>query len=418
MNDKVSLILNRIEMLLKPHFYQTFELFIQKMQTKSRLTIETYLQEYLTALTFFHKHMLETSLDVIYRARHQNDMMITEKDTEKLLKGFPIDIGIWRDYLEYRYNKISSRTQLKSLAAFKTYAKMFDTELMMLLDKMHKPKINYIKPKALTVDEMEKLIDTDKMNNITDWYELQEIVLWMYLYGCGLRISEGLQIQMNDVCDRKKDNMQTVDTQLLSHKQDRLYVEYQSNSLENQKNLYATTICKEVSKNSINNNTDLTQRNTNTDLTQSTDIDHKKQTYINKHIKSITVIGKGRRVRTVPVLEEVMLALYNYCLHRPETLHNHLFIDKKLKPLNRYQAAKMLARTRTKLSLPDHLTPHALRHSFVTHLLENGVCMRTIQELVGHASLSTIQNYAHVSVRHLESVYNKSAINVQFEKQE
>lgn len=518
MSDKISVLLNRIQKLLQPHFAQTFELFIAKMQTKSKLTIETYLQDYLLALTFFHNHMLETGLQDMYSARKQNygmkymsdiasttniyanvdmqtmqkydvsheahnintlnttavkDNMMHEvhndaarklKDIGKpertrnaqhdltLLNAFPVDISIWRDYLEHRYSTISSRTQLKSMAAFKTYAKMFDTELLLLLDKIHKPKINYIKPKALTVDEMEKLIDQDRMINTVSWFEMQEMVLWMYLYGCGLRISEGLQLKMTDICEEinnKHTYMQKVQNQndMDMHKE----IKHTSGQSDGQDMLWNEKMGKQMSndlgQSDVLDMTDESQR-THADIMENEKLDKqlsndlyqknvengmqkdqmhahmqsdkhprtdKHSKYINKHMKAVSVIGKGRRVRTVPVLEEVTEALYNYCLYRPKTAHNYLFIDKKHKPLTRYQAAKMLANTRTKLGLPDHLTPHALRHSFVTHLLENGVCMRTIQELVGHASLSTIQNYAHVSVRHLENVYNKAAIKVQLE---
>ena len=75
-----------------------------------------------------------------------------------------------------------------------------------------------------------------------------------------------------------------------------------------------------------------------------------------------------------------------------------LFVGNRGKRLNRRQAARILDEIRKSAGLPQHLSPHTLRHTFATHMLENGADMRSVQELLGHASLSTTQRYTHITL--------------------
>ncbi len=123
-------------------------------------------------------------------------------------------------------------------------------------------------------------------------------------------------------------------------------------------------------------------------------------------IDHITVLGKGRKTRQVPIIEPVRRAVERYIALCPHALaaEGPLFIGQRLGPLSPRLIQLAIERLRGALGLPDSATPHALRHSFATHLLSRGGDLRTIQELLGHASLSTTQIYMAVdSARLLES---------------
>lgn len=122
--------------------------------------------------------------------------------------------------------------------------------------------------------------------------------------------------------------------------------------------------------------------------------------------EAITVVGKGRKTRQVPVIVPVRRAVEAYLAVCPYELpaQGPLFIGVRQGPLSPRIIQLAVERMRGALGLPDTATPHALRHSFATHLLSRGGDLRTIQELLGHASLSTTQIYTAVdSVRLLES---------------
>jgi integrase/recombinase XerC len=121
----------------------------------------------------------------------------------------------------------------------------------------------------------------------------------------------------------------------------------------------------------------------------------------------LRVMGKGRKERQVPVLAivEKSLALYRAACPFPETPDRPLFLGERGKRLNQGVAQKSMRDMRGLLNLPDTATPHALRHSFATHLLENGANLREIQELLGHVSLSTTQRYTEVNADELIRIY-------------
>ena len=120
----------------------------------------------------------------------------------------------------------------------------------------------------------------------------------------------------------------------------------------------------------------------------------------------LTVTGKGQKTRTVPIIAPVRQAVEAYLALCPYQLapDGLLFVGVKGGPLSPRVIQLAVARLRGALGLPDSATPHALRHSFATHLLERGGDLRSIQELLGHASLSTTQLYTAVdSTRLVES---------------
>jgi integrase/recombinase XerC len=85
-----------------------------------------------------------------------------------------------------------------------------------------------------------------------------------------------------------------------------------------------------------------------------------------------------------------------------------LFVSRRGKPMSAREAQSLMQHLRSRLGLSDRATPHALRHSFATHLLANGGDLRAVQELLGHASLSTTQTYTEIDVRKLMDVYTNA----------
>ena len=123
--------------------------------------------------------------------------------------------------------------------------------------------------------------------------------------------------------------------------------------------------------------------------------------------ETIRVTGKGSKTRIVPVLPAVREALDDYLAAQPFPLTggDALFRAKRGGPFSPRHAQAMVQLLRGRLGLPDSATPHALRHSFATHLLGAGADLRSIQELLGHASLSTTQRYTAVDAASLLRAY-------------
>jgi integrase/recombinase XerC len=121
----------------------------------------------------------------------------------------------------------------------------------------------------------------------------------------------------------------------------------------------------------------------------------------------LTIVGKGRKTRSVPVIAPVQQAIEAYIALCPYPLapEKPLFMGARGGPLGPRLIQLAVERLRGALGLPDSATPHALRHSFATHLLGRGGDLRTIQELLGHASLSTTQAYTAVDRARLLEAY-------------
>ena len=122
------------------------------------------------------------------------------------------------------------------------------------------------------------------------------------------------------------------------------------------------------------------------------------------------ITGKGGKERIVPVIDAAREAVASYLRLCPHPLEPNapLFRGARGGPLNPRAIQKVMERSRMQLGLPATATPHAMRHSFATHLLTAGGDLRAIQELLGHASLSTTQAYTAVDTAHLMDVYNKA----------
>jgi integrase/recombinase XerC len=122
---------------------------------------------------------------------------------------------------------------------------------------------------------------------------------------------------------------------------------------------------------------------------------------------TLRVTGKRSKTRIVPVVPAVREAVEAYVGQCPYPLSGDLplFVGARGGPLNADLVRRSVAAARKRLGLPDTLTPHALRHSFATHLLARGADLRSLQELLGHASLSSTQIYTAVDAARLLDVY-------------
>ncbi len=222
--------------------------------------------------------------------------------------------------------KASSRA--RSLSGIKNFLTWLDKQGVMhnaALASVRAPKLPRKLPRPMDETQIERLIDNASASASTDWITARNTALFMLLYGCGLRISEALQLNLSDL---PRDGF-------------------------------------------------------------------------------LIVMGKGRKERQVPVLAIVEKAIAQYRALCPyaEEPERPVFMSERGKRLNQGIAQKAMRDVRGMLGLPETATPHALRHSFATHLLQNGANLREIQELLGHASLSTTQRYTDVNAEEMLKIY-------------
>ena len=125
---------------------------------------------------------------------------------------------------------------------------------------------------------------------------------------------------------------------------------------------------------------------------------------------SLTILGKGGKERVVPMLGAVRVAIdaYAQCIPFTGAKDSPLFLSRRGKAMSAREAQLVMVKLRGALGLSERATPHAMRHSFATHLLANGGDLRSVQELLGHASLSTTQTYTAIDTKKLMAVYEKA----------
>ena len=132
--------------------------------------------------------------------------------------------------------------------------------------------------------------------------------------------------------------------------------------------------------------------------------------HLNKGL--VTVTGKGNKERIVPLGEDAAQALKDYIIKarlmlNPKT-QNILFVNKFGDKLSRIGFYKIVQNLADKAKINKKISPHTFRHTFATHLLENGANLRSVQELLGHEDIMTTENYTHVSKAHLKNIYNEA----------
>ena len=139
---------------------------------------------------------------------------------------------------------------------------------------------------------------------------------------------------------------------------------------------------------------------------------------LNLENNEIRVFGKGAKERIILVTDRAKSYLERYIkMARPlvakgyrvdENEDSPVFINNTGFRLQPRTIRNVINEIVEKIELPKHVTPHVFRHSFATHLIENGADLRVVQELLGHASISNTQIYTHISTRHLKDVYNET----------
>lgn len=132
-----------------------------------------------------------------------------------------------------------------------------------------------------------------------------------------------------------------------------------------------------------------------------------KNSDVSGRVDVLRIVGKGKKERLVPVLPAVWSAIEEYINVRPfgNALDDELFRSVRGLPMSARMAEKVVEQLRCYLQLPDYVTPHALRHTFATALLSGGADLRSLQELLGHSSLSTTQLYTRVNMAEISNIY-------------
>ncbi len=240
------------------------------------------------------------------------------------------EIRAWLAHLRSGDRPLSPRSLSQSLSAIRTFHGYLDRRLgtpNAHLVLVRGPRVRPSAPRPVTEDQARGLIAEPGLDpDREDWEVARDEAVLTLLYGCGLRISEGLSLKRSDA----------------------------------------------------------------------------------PLGDSLRILGKGSKTRIVPVLPAVAEAIASYLAALPFALapDEALFRAKRGGPLSPRHVQATVQKLRGRLGLPATATPHALRHSFATHLLGAGADLRSIQELLGHASLSTTQRYTEVDSGALLSAYN------------
>jgi|MTBAKSStandDraft_2_1061841.scaffolds.fasta_scaffold08610_5 tyrosine recombinase XerC len=121
----------------------------------------------------------------------------------------------------------------------------------------------------------------------------------------------------------------------------------------------------------------------------------------------VRIMGKGGKERLVPVHERALTLLHRYLHARCSSEEKKVFLSLRRHPLQERDIRRILDQALSTMAFAKHITPHKIRHSFATHLLEKGADLRMVQELLGHTSLSTTQVYTHVTMESMKKVYQK-----------
>ena len=128
------------------------------------------------------------------------------------------------------------------------------------------------------------------------------------------------------------------------------------------------------------------------------------------YMEDLRIIGKGGKIRLIPIVNEINIFIKKMIKECPYEVKSDdfIFLGKKGGKLKPEIIQRLIRKIRNRLILPENTTPHSLRHTFATELLQNFVDLRSIQELLGHSSLSTTQKYTSVNKDYLREILEKN----------
>jgi integrase/recombinase XerC len=291
------------------------DLWLQRLQNIRGFSIHT-VNAYSRDLNIFLKYLYQ-----------QNNQLPNINDFQNITPQ------IFRSFLSYRFKKnISKSSTAREISALRSFFQYLSQQKIInntSLSVISSPKQDKTLPKALNTKDTTDILE-NVIHNKIDWLGLRDYAILTLLYGAGLRISEAINLNINDF---------------------------------NEKDY-------------------------------------------------IVIKGKGNKERIVPVLPIIKDRINKYIEACPYNFKNGeaLFVGKRGERISPRIIQRRLAQLREELKLPDIITPHALRHSFATHLLSQGVNLRSIQELLGHSSLSTTQRYTKIDEHHLRQEYDKAQL--------
>ncbi len=297
------------------HITKIKELWLDFLRSERRVSINT-LENYNRDISFFIDFLTKT------------------KELKKIDAKFLNDISIstFRSFLAHltRQNKsnVSIARNVSSLKNFFKFMQQNEIANNQAIQILHSPKIPKKLSKSIATVDVIKLLESFNDLIKEKWIAKRDIALFTLIYGCGLRISEALNLNISDI--------------------------------------------------------------SNNDV--------------------LRITGKGNKERLIPILDIIKEKVFDYLKIAPFDFkpNTPVFRGVKGARLTPRVAERDIAMARDYLGLPQTTTPHSLRHSFATHLLANGTDLRTIQELLGHSSLSTTQLYTKVDMGKIIENYNSA----------
>jgi len=289
------------------YLLKDFEYYLKNEKGSSANTISSYMRDLLQYQAF---------LETYHKITKPKD--ISKKHVEAFLKSMR--------------KTITAKSVARKLTAIKSFHQFLVLEKEIsenVVLEIQAPKLEKSLPKVLSIDEVLAILN---IANQSKKFGLRNQALLELIYGSGLRVSELLDINMEDI--------------------------------------------------------------------------HLNQGYI-------MVKGKGDKERMVPISDLSVIALRNYMIKSREQLldkkkTNFLFVNQKGERLSRQGFFKLLKKLAHDAHVLTDCSPHTLRHSFATHLLENGMDLRTLQSLLGHEDISTTQIYTHISQKRIKEIYKEA----------
>ena len=268
----------------------------------------------------------DLALFINFLAENENEKKLSLNALKNIA---PRDI---RAFLSERLSRhIEHSSAAREISTLRSFFKWLNRRGIMdntAISVISSPRRAKVLPKALDVDDTFKVLEMVEKLASEKWQGLRDVAILTILYGCGLRISEALSLNVGDI----------------------------------------------------------------------------------GHNDFLKIKGKGNKERLVPLLPVVKEKINAYLAACPYDIKpgEALFLGARGERLSPRIVQRTLEKIRGILGLPDTLTPHALRHSFATHLLAAGTDLRSIQELLGHASLNTTQRYTDVQIDKLQRDYQKA----------